>query len=382
MLLRQTKQQRSRMQVNEEQQYWLGLHLIPQFGKAKLSMLRTRIPSVEQLWREPDDKLLRLDLPTKLLRQFIAGRKSIDLQREMDKVQQAGAHIVTIDDPAYPPLLREIADRPLVLYVKGTLGQPGDKSIAIVGTRKPSIYGWEAACNLARDLARHHVLVVSGLAHGIDSAAHRGALDAGRTIAVMGTGIDRVYPAENSDLAQEITTKGALITEMPIGTAPIGKNFPQRNRLISGLSLGVLVAEAPEKSGALNTVSHAIDQGRDVFALPHNIYSKNGIGTNALIQDGAKLVMDVSDVLQELKMTHIHAQARQAEQTRIEPERVQPENDTESMILQLLGADPIHIDVIVRQTNLSTSAVSGSLTMLELKGLAETAGPMQYCRAR
>ena len=376
MLLAPTKQQRSLMPEIEEQQYWLGLHLIPQFGNAKLAMLLARIPSAAELWQEPDERLLRLDLPQKLLRQFIAGRQAIDLPGELDKVRQCGAHIVSFEDPAYPPLLREIADRPLVLYVRGELAEADAKSIAVVGTRKPSKYGWDAARTVSQNLAQHNVTIVSGLAHGIDSAAHRGALDDGRTIAVMATGIDRVYPVENRELAEQITSKGALITEMPIGTAPLGKNFPQRNRIISGMSLGVLVVEAPEKSGAMNTVSHALDQGRDVFAVPHNIFSKTGRGSNALIQDGAKLVMRVSDVLQELNMTHLHTQAR------IETERVHPDNDTESLIMQQLGADPIHIDVIVRQTNLSTATVSSSLTMLELKGLAETAGPMQYCRAR
>ncbi len=376
MLLAPTKQQRSLMQETEEQQYWLGLHLIPQFGSAKLALLLARIPSAAELWQESDDRLLRLDLPQKLLRQFIAGRQAIDLPRELDKVWQCGAHIVSFDDPAYPRLLREIADRPLVLYVRGKLSEAEARAIAVVGTRKPSKYGWDAARTVSQNLAQHNVTIVSGLAHGIDTAAHRGALDDGRTIAVMATGIDRVYPAENTELAEQIASNGALITEMPIGTAPLGKNFPQRNRIISGMSLGVLVAEAPEKSGAMNTVSHAIDQGRDVFAMPHNIFSKTGRGCNALIQDGAKLVMRVSDVLQELNMSHLHSQAR------IETERVHPENDTESLIMQQLGADPIHIDVIVRQTNLSTATVSSSLTMLELKGLAETAGPMQYCRAR
>ncbi len=377
MLLAPTKQQRSLMQEIEERQYWLGLHLIPQFGSAKLAMLLARIPSAAELWQEPEARLLRLDLPQKLLRQFIAGRQAIDLPRELDKVWQCGAHIVSFEDPAYPPLLREIADRPLVLYVRGKLTEAETKAIAVVGTRKPSKYGWDAARAVSQNLARHNITIVSGLAHGIDTAAHRGALDDdGRTIAVMATGIDRVYPAENTELAEQIASNGALITEMPIGTAPLGKNFPQRNRIISGMSLGVLVAEAPEKSGAMNTVSHAIDQGRDVFAMPHNIFSKTGRGSNALIQDGAKLVMRVSDVLQELNMTHLHSQAR------IETERVHPTNDTESLIMRQLGADPIHIDVIVRQTNLSTATVSSSLTMLELKGLAETAGPMQYCRAR
>ncbi|MCY4539157.1 MAG: DNA-processing protein DprA [Chloroflexi bacterium] len=364
------------MQEIEKQQYWLGLHLIPQFGNAKIAMLLARIPSARELWHEPDDRLLRLDLPQKLLRQFVAGRRAIDLPRELDKVWQCGAHIVSFDDPAYPRLLREIADRPIVLYVRGQLTEADAKAIAVVGTRKPSKYGWDAARTVSQNLAQHDVTIVSGLAHGIDTAAHRGALDDGRTIAVMATGIDRVYPADNTELAEQITSNGALITEMPIGMAPLGKNFPQRNRIISGMSLGVLVAEAPEKSGAMNTVSHAIDQGRDVFAMPHNIFSKTGRGSNALIQDGAKLVMRVSDVLQELNMTHLHTQAR------IETEKVHPENDTESLIMRQLGADPIHIDVIVRQTNLSTATVSSSLTMLELKGLAETAGPMQYCRAR
>lgn len=376
MLLAPTKQQRSLMPEIAEQQYWLGLHLIPQFGSAKLAPFLARIPSARALWLEPDDRLLRLDLPQKLLRQFIAARRTIDLQRELDRVWQCGAHIVSFADPAYPRLLREIADRPLILYVRGELREADGKAIAVVGTRKPSKYGWDAARTISQSLSQHNVTIVSGLAHGIDTAAHRGALDGGRSIAVMATGIDRVYPAENTDLAEEISAKGALVTEMPLGTAPLGKNFPQRNRIISGMSLGVLVAEAPEKSGALNTVNHAIDQGRDVFALPHNIFSKTGSGSNALIQDGAKLVMRVSDVLQELNMSHEHTQAR------IETERLHPQDDTESLILRQLGADPVHIDAIVRQTSLPTATVSSSLTMLELKGLAETAGPMQYCRAR
>lgn len=376
------------MQESAEQQYWLGLHLIPRFGNAKLALMLSRIPAVAELWQESDANLLRLDLPQNLLRQFIAGRKSIDLEREMDKVRGCGAYLLTPEDRAYPRLLREVADRPHVLYVRGKLSATDGKSVAVVGTRKPSKYGWDAARSLARALAQQNVCVVSGLAHGIDTAAHVGALEGGSTIAVMATGIDRVYPAENAELAEEILEAGALVTEMPIGAAPLGKNFPQRNRIISGMSLGVLVVEAPKKSGALNTVSHAIDQGRDVFAVPHNIFSKTGQGSNALIQDGAKLVMREGDVLEELNIAHLHTQARNVHENMQEnaqenmPENAQPENDAEALILRQLGADPVHIDVIVRQTDLSTAAVSSSLSMLELKGLAVTAGPMQYCRAR
>ena len=191
------------MQDNEHQRYWLGMHLIPQFGNAKLAMLLARIPSVAELWQTSNDRLLSLDLPRQLLHQFIAGRRSIDLNRELDKVWQCGAHLVTIEDFAYPDLLREIADRPPVLYVRGILAEDDAKSIAVVGTRKPSKYGMDAARQLSQNLAQQDVAIVSGLAHGIDAAAHRGALQAGgRTIAVMATGIDSVYPSENHELAE------------------------------------------------------------------------------------------------------------------------------------------------------------------------------------
>ncbi len=365
------------MQIEKHQRYWLGLHLIPNFGIVKLSQLLAYFESVEALWLEPEASLMRLELPRLLLQQFCAGRRDIDLDRELDKVAQAGGRLITLDDEAYPQLLRSLADKPPLLYVRGQLQQQEDKCLAVVGTRKTSKYGWDVAYQLSYQLAQQGITIVSGLAHGIDGSAHRGALQAGgRTIAVMATGIDRIYPRENQDLAEEILASGAIVSEMPIGTAPLGKNFPQRNRIISGMSLAVLVAEAPEKSGALNTVSHAIDQGRDVLAVPHNIFSKSGEGCNRLIQDGAKVVTSVNDVLEELNVSHLNTQ------TRIQTEQVQPANDTEDAVLRQLGADPMHVDVIVRQTKLPTALVSSTLTLLELKGLAESAGPMQYCRAR
>ena len=365
------------MQFRLHQHFWLGLHLIPNFGIAKITQLMPHFDSAEALWREPDAQLMRLPLPRRLLRHFCAERRKIDLDAELDKVARAGASLVTLDDEEYPSLLRSLVDRPIVLYLRGQLQQPDNKCFAIVGTRKASKYGWDAANQMAYQLASERITIVSGLAQGIDAAAHRGALQAGgRTIAVIGTGIDKVYPRENADLAEEIIEKGAIIGEMPIGAAPLGKNFPQRNRIISGISLGVLVAEAPEKSGALNTVSHAIEQGRDVFALPHNIFSPSGRGCNRLLQDGAKVVVQVNDILDELNMSHLNTQ------TRIQAEQLQPANDTEDAILQQLGADPLHVDIIVRRTDLPTATVTSTLTVLELKGLAESAGAMQYCRAR
>ncbi len=365
------------MQPTNNQRYWLGLHLIPRFGIAKLNRLLAHFDSAEALWLESEANLLHLDLPGPLLRQFCAGRRGIDLTRETDRVAQSGASLITLGDEAYPQLLRSLPDRPLVLYIRGNLPDADDKCLAIVGTRKASRYGWDAANQLARQLAEQGITIVSGLAQGIDAAAHRGALTAGgRTIAVVATGIDRVYPRENSDLAEEIVADGAIISEMPLGTAPLAKNFPQRNRLISGLSLGLLVAEAPTKSGALNTVSHAIDQGRDVFAVPHNIFSPTGRGCNLLIQEGAKMVVEVDDILDELDLSHRNVQ------TRIQAREIQPANELEDIIYQQLSADPVHVDLIVRQTQLPTATVTSTLTMLELKGLAESTGPMQYCRAR
>ncbi|MCY4061839.1 MAG: DNA-processing protein DprA [Chloroflexi bacterium] len=364
------------MQAQPHQQYWLGLHLVPNFGVVRISQLLAHFESAEALWREPDSSLMRLNLPINMLRQFCEARRNINLPQLMEAVAGAGASLVTLEDEAYPTLLHQLPDRPLLLYVRGQLKAEDDKSLAVVGTRKASKYGWDVANRMAAEIADQGITIVSGLAQGIDAAAHRGALSAGgRTIALIGTGIDRIYPRENADLAEEIVASGAILSEMPLGTMPLAKNFPQRNRLISGMSLGVLVAEAPAKSGALNTVSHALDQGREVFAVPHNIFSLSGRGCNQLIQEGAKLVAEVQDILEELDLSYFKAQ------TRITTERLQPANEAEDAIFEQLSADPIHVDVIVRQTQLPTATVTSTLTMLELKGLAESAGPMQYCRA-
>ena len=365
------------MQPSDNQRYWLALHLVPGFGIVKLSALLARFESAEALWREPDASLRRLDLPAQLVEQFCQGRREVKLERELERLAKTGAHLATQDDDNYPHLLRDLSDRPPLLFVQGDLACAAQPCLAIVGTRRASRYGWDAANRLAEDLAQQGITIVSGLAQGIDAAAHRGALNAGgRTIAVVGTGIDRVYPRENSDMAEAIAAQGAIISEMPLGAPPLAKNFPQRNRLISGLSLALLVAEAPEKSGALNTAAHALEQGRDVFAIPHNIFSATGRGCNKLIQDGAKLIADADDILDELNVTHRNVQ------TSIQAQEIQPENELESIVFAQLGADPVHVDIIVRQTQLPTAKVSSALTMLELKGLAESAGPMQYCRAR
>ena len=364
------------MSEKSHQRYWLGLHLIPQVGSARVSRLLSHFPSAEALWSESDEAVLKLELPPSILKQFVKNRRAIDLEREMDKVRRLGAKLITLDDDNFPQPLRNIPDRPTLLYMQGSLTPADDRAIALVGTRKPTKYGVDCARELSQEIAANGVAIVSGLAHGIDAAAHRGAIQGGgRTIAVMATGIDAVYPTENRELAVEIRESGALLTEMPIGASPLGKNFPRRNRIISGLALAVLVAEAPEKSGAMNTVTHAMDQGRDVFAVPHNISRQSGAGCNRLIQEGAKLVMEARDVLEELDLSYV------ATQTKIATQQAHPSDEKEALILEQLGDDPLHIDDIVRGTNLPTAAVMSALVLMELKGLVAAAGPMQYCRA-
>ncbi len=365
------------MPTLEQQKYWLGLHLIRDFGPVKLSRLLAHFDSAEALWLEPDAGLMRLNLPLSLLRQFCQKRRAITLDEELDRVQRAGASLICQADEAYPELLRSLANPPLLLYARGDISAAREKCLAIVGTRKASRYGWDVAHQLGRELAQAGITVVSGLAQGIDGAAHQGALaGGGRTIAVVATGIDSVYPRQHQELAEAISENGAILSEMPLGSPPLGKNFPQRNRIISGLSLGVLVAEAPAKSGALNTVAHANEQGREVFAVPQNIYNKMGEGCNILLQEGAKLVRAVDDILDELDVSFV------ASQTLIQAEANPSVDAAEEAILQHLSAEPAHVDWIVRQTDLPTATVTSALTMLELKGLAENAGPMQYCRAR
>jgi DNA processing protein len=350
---------------------------VQHIGSLRLQHLVDVFGSARAVWDAPEHRLREVNLPDAALTQLLEARQTLDLEAEFAKVEQAGAHLITLADADYPDLLRAIHDPPPVLYVRGSLLPTDSRSLAIVGTRRATRYGQDVAHRMALWLARQDVTIISGLAHGVDENAHKGALDAGgRTLAILGCGIDSVYPSGSEQLADAIADNGALISEFPVGTPPTAKNFPRRNRIISGLSLGVLVAEAPERSGALITVESALEQGRDVFAIPANIFNPMGNGCNHLIQDGAKLVMRASDVLDELDIAY----SRQ--QTRTRAETIAPDSDLEAQVLQLLEADPIHVDDLIRVSGLSASDVTATLTLLQLKGLAEPAGPMQYCRAR
>lgn len=358
-----------------DNRYWLGFTLIPGFGPKRIFQLRDWFDDLATAWQASDESLKKAGIPSALRVKLHEYRQKLDLPAELTRIKVAGAQFVTYDDDTYPAPLREINDPPPILYIRGQLLPQDRRALAIVGTRKPSRYGYEAAKDLSGRLAAQGVTIISGMALGIDSAAHRGAIEAGgRTIAVLGCGIDILYPSDNYKLAQQILKNGAIISEFPLGTKPLGTNFPRRNRIVSGLSLGVMVAEAPESSGALITASLAAEQGREVFAIPANIYNQTGRGCNRLLQDGAKLVMSEKDVLEEFNIAFEHAETRQ------ETRQIAPANDIEAQIIELLEVEPIHIDDIVRRSNLPAAQVSSTLTILELKGLAKAAGHMQYCR--
>jgi len=353
--------------------YWLGFSLVPEIGAKRLSLLYNWFGELDKAWIASETQLAQSGLEPQPIANLMAFRKSIDLDAEVAKVDKAGAWFVTLQDADYPAQLKKLPDAPPVLYIKGTLIPDDERALSIVGTRKATTYGRDTAHYFAKSLANHQVTVVSGLAQGIDAAAHRGALDGGgRTFAVLGSGIDRIYPREHFKMANEIVQHGAIISEFPIGAPPEARNFPRRNRIISGLSLGVLIVEAPEKSGAMITATTAAEQGRDVFAVPGNIFNAASRGTNRLIQDGAKLVMDVKDILDEFNIVH------QTVQTRVTAEKIAPANDNEIAILDYLSADPIYVDDLVRMSGLPVSVVSSTLTILELKSLIRSVGYMQY----
>ncbi|MBI2863623.1 MAG: DNA-protecting protein DprA [Chloroflexi bacterium] len=355
--------------------FWVGFNRIPGVGPARLRRLLDYFGDLERAWYAGSAELAAAGLDAKSIEGFLLGRSKIDLDAEMEKLRRFDARALTWLDPGYPERLKEIEGSPPILYVRGSLAVEDDWAMAVVGTRRATAYGRQAAEKLSADLARNKVTVVSGLAKGIDTVAHTAALDAGgRTIAVLGCGVDIVYPSENLKLARSVIERGALISEYPLGTRPDAANFPPRNRIISGLSLGVVVVEAPESSGAQITVSFALEQGREVFAVPGNIFSSTSRGTNKLIQDGAKLVLTCQDVLEELNLTMVSQQ--------LEMKELIPANETESLLLKCLTAEPMHVDEVRRESGLPIATVSSALVMMELKGMVKQVGGTSYVLAR
>jgi DNA processing protein len=317
-------------------------------------------------------------------RSIMGWREKVDLDAELQRVEKAGVRVVCRDDAEYPKNLREIYDPPLVLYVKGKLTERDALAIAVVGSRRTTLYGQDMARKLAFQLARVGVTVVSGLARGIDTAAHNGALQAkGRTVAVIGCGIDIVYPTENKKLADEIVEKGgAVVTEFPFGVQPDRQNFPMRNRIISGWSLGVVVVEANLKSGALITANQAGEQGRQVFAVPGRADSILSKGANKLIKDGAKLTEDVEDILSEFEYL-LPKMATEPAEPGLGGGGTKPAlqlSETEEKVMAQVGNEEVAIDEIIRASGLTTACVSATLLALEMKRLVRQLPGKQYVR--
>ena len=359
-----------------ERTYWIAFAAIRGIGRVRIQQLEEHFGSMSDAWKATPGELRSAGLDDAALRAITEARTSIEPERETQKLQAQGVRAYTWHDDEYPKQLREIYDRPPVIFVRGQLLPSDEWAVAVVGTRRVSVYGRQAAEEMARGLAANRVTVVSGLARGVDAVAHRAALETGgRTIAVLACGLDLIYPPEHKRLAEQIAERGALISEYPLGTTPRGDYFPRRNRILSGMSLGVLVIEGDLKSGALITARQALEQNREVFAVPGSIYSPNSRGTNKLIQDGeAKLTLCVEDVLAELNLTMAPQQIEAAE--------LIPADETESVLLRHLSAEPVYVDDLRRESGLPIATVTSALAMLELKGIVRQVGRMNYVRAR
>jgi DNA processing protein len=358
---------------------WVALNMTPGVGPRAAARLLERFGSAEGVYGALRSELERLRLRPEAVESIVLKDRHEAARLELERLREIeGAEVLVLDDGAYPALLREIHDPPVVLYVRGRWGECLDAPcVGVVGSRRASTYGQNVALMLARDLASRGVTIVSGLARGIDAAAHRGALEAGgRTVAVLGTGLDEVYPRDHRRLAAEILERGgALVSQFPLGTPPVSENFPYRNRVISGLSLGTLVVEAAENSGSLITARLALEQGREVFAVPGNITSRNSFGTNYLIKGaGAKLVQSWQDVAAELPR-EVAARLLPPEPKRGAagaPGNAPPPDlsGSELAVYELLSADePVHIDALAEAGNLPVAALTATLLNLEMRDL-------------
>lgn len=361
--------------VTDNLRYWVGFSKVPGIGPVRLRNLLDYYGSIQSAWHANPGELRAIGLDKRSVESLVKVRSTINFEAELQWLHKLDVSVFTWEHAGYPALLKTIHDAPPVLYVRGHLTPQDDWSVAVVGTRQATAYGKECTQLLVRGLVENGVTVVSGLAYGIDTVAHQTVVAAGgRTIAVLGCGVDTIYPAENRKLGHAILDNGAIVSEYPLGTKPEAGNFPRRNRIISGLSLGVLFVEGSTESGARITTDYALEQGREVLAVPGSILRSSGSGPNQLIQNGAKLVTGVNDILEELNLTMVsqHTEAR----------AIIPDNDTEALLLAQLSGEPVHIDDLGHATGLAASQLSSTLTMMELKGMVRQIGAMNYVLAR
>jgi DNA processing protein len=351
----------------EQDKYLVWLSGIKNLGSIRIRRLIEHFGSAKAVWEADREDLARVKgISRELGRHILASRNEDKLRHCMDSLEKLNISTVPITSAYYPALLKEIYNPPYLLYVKGDKHVLKQSCIAVVGSRNASYYGKKVAFKLAEQLARAGFSVVSGLARGIDSYAHKGALAVGgRTIAVMGNGLDVIYPRENFQLMKEIPRNGLLLSEYPPGTSPLRGNFPARNRLISGLSLGVVVVEASERSGALITADFALEQNREVFAVPGNINSATSAGTNNLIKQGAKIVNVVEDILEEFPAVTLKGKTKNNEDCGLIKSTT---GKTEDKVLSLIGQQPVHIDELLSDSGLVISELNALLTHLEVEG--------------
>jgi DNA processing protein len=358
-----------------DRRYWVGFNLVKGIGAVRLQGLRNHFGDLAVAWQAPTNALQAAGLNSRLAERVEQLRTSVDLDKILSRLEKQGINILTWDDENYPSRLREIDQAPPVLYVRGQITKEDSWSVAVVGTRRVSAYGRQVADDLSAFLASNGITVISGLARGIDAIAHQSALKAGgRSIAVLGCGVDRVYPPEHVQLAERVVASGALVSDYPPGTSPDASNFPPRNRIISGLSMATVVVEAGETSGALITAQFAIDQGREVFAVPGNIFSPQSKGTNRLISQGAHPMLSENDLLDILNLTRV------SEQRFVR--KVLPADEIELKLLSVLTQEPLQMDEIRNQTGLPIERVSATLIMMELKGMVRQVGGLNYVAVR
>lgn len=357
----------------DDKLYWIGFTLIKGIGAVRFQRLLDRFGDGESAWKAAPADLAGAGLNLKMIERLVSVREKVDLSLIWDQIHSKGIRVLTWMDELYPQRLKEIEQPPPVLYMRGELSQEDTWAVAIVGTRRVTPYGRQVTEEIASFLAANGVTIISGLARGVDAIAHNAALRAGgRTLAVLGSGVDKIYPPENRAMADQIMQHGAVLSDYVPGTPPESTNFPPRNRIISGLSMAVVVIEAGETSGALITAEFAAEQGREVFAVPGNILAPQSKGTNKLIQRGAHPLLSASDIMEALNLTRVghHKAARKA----------LPVDEVESKLYEAIGEEPIHVDEIRNLTGLPVEKVSATLVMMELKGMVRQVGNMHYVR--
>ncbi|MFH0864317.1 MAG: DNA-processing protein DprA [Candidatus Gottesmanbacteria bacterium] len=361
--------------MDQDLSYWVAFNVFPGIGPQRFKILLDYFKTAKKAYEATDESWREIGLNENLVNSFLNFRKKFNPQEFLAQVKTKKISIVTIKDKSYPQLLKQISDAPPILYIKGVIEPQDSLAIGIVGTRKISSYGREVTEILVRDLVANGLTIVSGLARGVDSLAHKTAIDCGgRTIAVLGCGVDMVYPPENKYLYEEIIKHGAVISEVPPGQYVAKGIFPARNRIISGLSLGVVVTEGAEDSGSLISARDAANQGREVFAVPGPITSYLSAAPAILIKNGAKLVYNVNDILDELDI--------KSNKQKIESRKVIPDNPDEEKILKILTNEQVHIDNLVRISGMETGKITSLLALMEIKGKVKNLGGMVYTVAR